>query len=230
METEDLTLPGDLTATERPRTQARGRARRQALLHAARTLLGLRDISSITIPALAEHADIPASSVYHFFPDPRALFIELAREISDEMTQMPLEISTDPNGWPDVVRGFFGAARTFFNADPAARQLVVGDQVSPDIRNAACYDDGRFGHALYATLDGFYILPIMAEPAKVCLNAIAIADTFYGQSVREHGRITDEAFEEAVRAAGAYLGTYIPPILLRREQALPETPPLSRKE
>lgn len=198
--------------TGRRYTQARGRARREALLKAARQLLEIHDIEAITIAMVSEVAEIPSSSTYHFFPDMRELYKELARIVSDEMVQLEPAIAADAP-WQAIIGGFLSASAEFFNGDPAARQLILGPRTAPDIRQAGCHDDYRFGVQLHAVLSERFHLPELAEPVAIFFRAIVITDAFFALSVLENGVVTPHMVTEATRAAVAYLGNYLPPIL-----------------
>lgn len=193
-------------------TQARGRARREALLQAARDLLQQRDIDEITLPMISEAAGIPSSSTYHFFPDLRELYKDLARNITDEMLQIELALPVDAS-WHVVVSSVLAASADFFNADAAARQLILGPRTSADIRQAGCHDDYRFGVQIHAVLDKRFHLPKLAEPVALFFRAIVIADAFFALSVLQDGVVTRHMVDEAARAATAYLGQYLPMIL-----------------
>jgi len=201
--------------TGRRYTQARGRARREALLKAARELLVSHDIDSITISMVSELADIPSSSTYHFFPDMRELYKELARTVSDEMIQLAPPIAADAT-WQAIVETFLGSSADFFNRDSAARQLILGPRTAPDIRQAGCHDDYRFGVQLHSVLSERFHLPELAEPVAIFFRAIVITDAFFALSVLEEGVVTQHMVTEATRAATAYLGNYLPPILRLR--------------
>lgn len=202
--------------TQKRYTQARGRARREALLVAARTLLHEREMDEITLPMVSERADIPASSTYHFFPDIRELYKELARSIAEEMALIAPKEKAYRN-WQDCVATFMDASAAHFNSDAAARQLLLGPKTAPDIKRAACHDDMRFGRVLSELLGSIYHLPQMNDAVRTCFYAIQIADTFFSLSVLEHGKITERMLGEAVVGSTSYLANYLPPILEPRE-------------
>lgn len=202
-------------AVGRRYTQARGRARREALLRAARDLLQERDIEEITLPMVSEAANIPSSSTYHFFPDMRELYKELARMTADEMLsgEIPIEAA---ESWQSIIGAFLLGSASFFNAHRAARQLMLGPRTTPDIRQAGCHDDYRFGAQLHAVISERFHLPELDEPVALFFRAIVIADAFFALSVLEHEVVTAHIIVEAQRAMVAYLCNYIPPVLQRR--------------
>jgi AcrR family transcriptional regulator len=198
--------------TGRRYTQARGRARREALIQAARELLQERAIDDITLPMVSEAAGIPSSSTYHFFPDLRELFKELARTLSDEMASIEPAIAADAS-WQAIIGICLESSAGYFNADAAARQLILGPRTTPDIRQAGCHDDYRFGVQLHAALSERFHLPELAEPIAIFYRGIVIADAFFALSVLEDGVITHHMLGEAIRGTTAYLGNYLPPVL-----------------
>lgn len=214
----DIAIRMAETGNNKRYTQARGRARREALLLTARTLLQERDIDEISLPMVSERAGIPASSTYHFFPDIRMLYKDLARSLAEEMTGIALPVTTYQR-WQDCVATFMKASATYFNADAAARQLLLGPKTVPDIKRAACHDDMRFGAVLFHLLESVYHLPQMQHPVLTCFYAIQIADTFFSLSVLDNGKINDRMLDEAVVGATSYLANYLPPILELRETA-----------
>lgn len=196
-------------------TQARGRARREALLQAANDLLQERGIDDITLPMVSEAANIPSSSTYHFFPDLRELYKDLARSFADEMVKIEPVIDANAS-WQSIIAAFLAASAEYFNGNAAARQLILGPRTTPDIRQAGCHDDYRFGVQLHAVMSERFHLPEMDEPVAIFFRAIVITDAFFALSVLENGDVTRHMVDESVRAATAYLGNYLPPILQRR--------------
>lgn len=202
-------------ARSRKFTQARGRARRQALLQAARVLLFERDLEQITLPAVAEQAGIPASSTYHFYADMKDLYKDLAREIAAEMTDVPLA-PLAPRRWEDLIRPYTKIAVDFYNRDTAARQLMLGPKTPPDIKRAGCAREAGFGDSLMAFIGQYFTLPDLPNPSAIFFRAIQVADALFMISVEDHGHITEEYQEDASDAMIAYLGLYLPRLLPRR--------------
>ena len=198
-----------------PKTRAPGRARRAALLAAARALLAERALDQVTLPLVAERAGIPPSSVYHLFPDADALLTELARAISREMAAVD-ERRGAADSWRAVVSGFLRAQARFFNADAAARALMLGPKTSFTIKRAACHEDDRFGHALEAAVGRSFVLPGRL-PDGLFFKAVQIADVFYGLSVAAVDRVDEAAQAEAESAVLAYLGLHLPEVLTGAE-------------
>lgn len=194
--------------TGAPRMRAPGRARHAALLAAARALLGERPIEAITLPAVAERAGIPTSSAYHFFKDISALLVELARTLAKQLAELD-----SPAGeyaqWTDLVRDTITAQAQFFNAEPAARALMLGPATTSAIKQAACYEDDRFGDALKTAVARQFVLPD-TYPDQMFSKAIQISDIFFSLSAATHDAVTEGAQEEAADAVLAYLRLHLP--------------------
>lgn len=201
-------------AKSRKFTQARGRARRRALLQAARELLFERDLEQINLPAVAERAGIPASSTYHFYGDMKELYKDLSREIAAEMIAAPVECQR-PKSWADLVRVYASAGAEFYNRDMAARQLMLGPKTPPDIKRAGCAREAGFGDSLMAFIAQYFTLPQLPRPSEIFFRAIQIADAMFMISVEDHDQVTEQYVEEAGNAMIAYLGLYLPRLLPR---------------
>ncbi|HKR87109.1 MAG TPA: TetR/AcrR family transcriptional regulator [Phenylobacterium sp.] len=197
------------------RHTAKGRVRRQALLHAARTLLADRALDQLTLPMIAENAGIPASSAYHFYPDLVELYKDLAGAISEEMAEY-IPSQSEAQNWESVVREVTSKVRDFLNADGAALQLLNGPKTNPEIKAAGCGNDLRFGVAVRQLIARSFELPTFPNQDEVFFRAIQISDLLFSLSVAKHGLITDEYFEDGSNAMLAYLSLYIPKLLARR--------------
>ena len=66
-----MTKPSPATASRRPRASSQARIRQ--ILASARELLAEQGAATLSVYAVAEHAGIPPSSVYHFFSGVPAL-------------------------------------------------------------------------------------------------------------------------------------------------------------
>ncbi|HWL47123.1 MAG TPA: TetR/AcrR family transcriptional regulator [Sphingomonadaceae bacterium] len=202
----------------RKATQARGRARRAELLEAGRTLLASHTLDQIGMIAIAEAAGIPASSAYHFFPEVGDLWKELVRTIAlakvEDEPQAP-----EADEWETLVEGALDYYQHVFNADRAARQLMLGPRTPPDIKHAGCKEDFRFGAALWMAIRSQFVLPELADSRELFFKALLVADVFFSLSVADHDRVTDSALREAKLAVIAYLRAYLPKRLARVDAA-----------
>jgi len=202
----------------RKATQARGRARRAELLEAARAMLETQGLDQIGMIAVAEAAGIPASSAYHFFPEISDLWKELARTIATAQAAEDLMLP-ETDEWETLVELSLEHHQRAFNADPAARQLMLGARTPPDIKHAACKEDFRFGTALWTAIRRQFVLPELADSREIFFKALLISDVFFSLSVADYGHVTDGALRESKLAALAYLRAYLPRRLARVDAA-----------
>lgn len=197
-------------------TQARGRARRAELLAAARQVLAQHPLDQVGMAVVADAAGIPLSSAYHFFGDIADLWRELARTIATQQASEDLDLPR-VSSWQELIRASLIHHQSAFNKDPAARKLMLGPHTPPDIKNAACKEDFRFGTALWMAVKKQFLLPELADSRELFFKALLIADVFFSLSVSEHDRVTQEALDEAIMAVISYLSIYLPTQLAVRE-------------
>lgn len=218
MELAISTPPGKQAAAKAPvrATQARGRARRAELLSAARLALASHSLDQVSMAAVAESARIPLSSAYHFFGDITELWKELARTIAIQQSSEDLDLAKAAS-WQDLIRASLVHHQSAFNRDPAARKLMLGPHTPPDIKNAACKEDFRFGTALWTVVRSQFILPELADSRELFFKALLIADVFFSLSVADNDTVTEQALAEASLAVVSYLSLYLPPQLAKVE-------------
>lgn len=70
---------------ERRRSQARGRATRERLLRAAEVLFTRCGYAETSVNDVAERAGVGVGTVYHHFPDKRAMLLELIDDWGDRL-------------------------------------------------------------------------------------------------------------------------------------------------
>ncbi|WP_432168346.1 TetR family transcriptional regulator [Streptomyces sp. bgisy031] len=201
------------------RSQARGRERREQLLAAASRLLAERDLDEISLQDLARAARIPTSSAYHFYANAMDAFAALAQEISADLSAalaepIPAQRLTT---WEDVFTVSAGRAVDFYAARPDARQLLIGGKTPPQFKRTDRENDRVLGQVLRGHLAAAFHLPAMERDEEIYFHTVEIIDLFYSLSMLRDGEITDEMADEALRAGIAYLRTYLPALLPRRE-------------
>lgn len=106
---------GPLKTRDTPR-QKRARERVETILQSTADLLTERAPHTLSTTAIAEHADIPVSSVYRYFPRLEDIFDELYLQSSDDIEARILSLFEDDAtypGWRDRHRGVHKVFRTF---------------------------------------------------------------------------------------------------------------------
>ncbi len=208
-----------MTRTAAPRKpRARSQARIDSILDAARTLLASEGVASLSIYSVAERAGIPPSSVYHFFASVPALLEALTADIHAAFRaslQAPIEHDSLDN-WRDLSRVVEMRMLDIYNADAAARQLILAQHGLTEINQADRQHDIELGHLMLEVFNRHFHLPALPDDVDVFALAMELGDRVYARSVQLHGEITPRMAVEGMRVFDAYVGLYLPPFLARR--------------
>ncbi|MEX5575123.1 TetR/AcrR family transcriptional regulator [Pseudomonas lijiangensis] len=212
-----------MTRTTPPRKpRARSQARIDSILEAARTLLAAEGVASLSIYSVAERAEIPPSSVYHFFASVPALLEALTADIHGAFRaslQTPID-HDQLKDWRDLSRLVELRMLSIYNADAAARQLILAQHGLTEINQADRQHDIELGHLMLEVFNRHFPVPTLPDDVDVFALAMELGDRVYARSVQLHDEITPRMAEEGMRVFDAYLGLYLPPFLPKRPQPL----------
>ncbi|MEE4883092.1 TetR/AcrR family transcriptional regulator [Pseudomonas alliivorans] len=208
-----------MTRTAAPRKpRARSQARIDSILDAARTLLASEGAASLSIYSVAERAGIPPSSVYHFFASVPALLEALTADIHAAFRaslQAPIEHES-LESWRDLSQVVEMRMLDIYNADAAARQLILAQHGLTEINQADRQHDIELGHLMLEVFNRHFHLPTLPDDVDVFALAMELGDRVYARSVQLHGEITPRMAVEGMRVFDAYVGLYLPPFLMKR--------------
>ena len=207
------------TATPR-KLRARSQARVDSILDAARWLLSSEGVGSLSIYAVAERAEIPPSSVYHFFASVPALLEALTADVHAAFRsalQAPID-GAELGNWRDLSRLVEERMLTIYNQDAAARQLILAQHGLSEVTQADRQHDLELGALMHQLFNHHFELPRLPDEVDVFALAMELGDRVYARSVQLHGQITPRMAEEGMRVFDAYLGLYLPPFLAKRAQ------------
>jgi len=211
-----------MTRTATPRKpRARSQARIDSILDSARTLLASEGVASLSIYSVAERAGIPPSSVYHFFASVPALLEALTADIHAAFRaslQAPIEHDSLDN-WRDLSRVVEVRMLDIYNADAAARQLILAQHGLTEINQADRQHDIELGRLMLEVFNRHFHLPALPDDVDVFALAMELGDRVYARSVQLHGEITPRMAVEGMRVFDAYVGLYLPPCLSKRKVA-----------
>ncbi len=207
-----------------PRAPSRGRGilRYAALLDATAELLREQAPDAIGLYQIAERAGVPPASVYHFFPTKEAAYVALASRCSEEILDVhrtPIEARLI-DSWQDLYRIDARRAMEFYNNHPPYLKIIYGGYGGVDAHNVDKVLALSFSTSSYDRLNRIFHMPVIREPEKKFEIRLGILDSVWQISVRRHGHITEEYFEESVKAAIAYARLYIPDHLEPRDLLL----------
>jgi AcrR family transcriptional regulator len=210
-----------------PRSPSRNRGflRFAALLDAVEELLQTESPDAIGLYQIAQRAGVPPPSVYHFFPSKEAAFVALAERYCDgllEVHRTPIEARLI-GGWQDLARIDDRRAMEFYNAHPPALKIFYGGYGGVETRNIDKMLAIKMSKAASARLNRVFHLPRLGAQARKVRRGeiyLAILDSIWTISVRNHGYITEDYFEESYRATIAYERLYLPEYLEPRAELL----------
>ncbi|MGO2449251.1 TetR/AcrR family transcriptional regulator [Pseudomonas taetrolens] len=212
-----MTRPAPPRATPR-KSRARSQARIDSILDAARTLLAAEGVASLSIYSVAERAEIPPSSVYHFFAGVPALLEALTGDVHAAFRaclQTPVEheaLST----WRDLSQRIEQRMLAIYSEDAAARQLILAQHGLTEVTRADRQHDLELGQLMHALFMRHFELPVLPQDVDVFALAMELGDRVYARSIQLHDCITPRMAEEGLRVVDAYLGLYLPPFLPKR--------------
>ncbi|WP_313514604.1 TetR/AcrR family transcriptional regulator [Pseudomonas sp.] len=198
--------------------RASSQARIDAILAAARTLLAEQGIAGLSVYGVAERAQIPPSSVYHFFASVPALLQALTADVHAAFRACLAEpiASENLHTWRDLARIVEARMLAIYAEDAAARQLILTQHGLAELLQADRQHDLELGRLMQALFDRHFQLPALPEEIEVFALAMELGDRVYARSVQQHGCITPRMAEEGRRVFDAYLGLYLPEFLPRR--------------
>jgi len=205
------------TATHR-KPRASSQARIDAILVAARALLAEQGIVGLSVYSVAERAQIPPSSVYHFFAGVPALLQALTAEVHAAFRACLAEPIADDDlrTWRDLSRIVEARMLAIYAEDAAARQLILTQHGLAELVQADRQHDLELGRLMQALFDRHFVLPALPTEIEVFALAMELGDRVYARSMQQHGCITPRLAEEGRRVFDAYLGLYLPEFLPRR--------------
>lgn len=208
-----------MSRTASPRKpRASSQARIASILAAARELLADQGVAGLSIYSVAERAQIPPSSVYHFFASVPALLEALTADVHlafRETLCAPID-SAALTTWHDLSRLVEQRMLEIYNEDAAARQLILAQHGLSEVVQADRQHDMELGELMHKLFDQHFQLPVMPVDVDVFALAMELSDRVYARSVQLHEQITPRMAEEGKRVFEAYLGLYLPPFLPKR--------------
>ena len=213
-----MSRPAAPRATPR-KSRARSQGRIDSILDAARTLLAVEGVASLSIYSVAERAQIPPSSVYHFFAGVPALLQALTGDVHAAFRaclQAPIDHQA-LGSWRDLSRIVEQRMLKIYNEDAAARQLILAQHGLTEVTQADRQHDLELGQLMHALFMRHFELPVLPQDVDVFTLAMELGDRVYARSIQLHEHITPRMAEESMRVVDAYLGLYLPPFLPKRE-------------
>lgn len=205
-------LPEASSAKTQRKPQARSLERRRTILETTRKLLESIPVNELSLYQVADKANIPPSSLYHFFPKLEVLLDALVEDIFSDFDAI-LDKPLDPERirhWSDIIRQLQERNIAYYRQHKYVRNLILGQHVGSSISHADYDHDNLLGCRIRQFHEQFYQLPTLPTNFNIFAIAIQIADKVYSISHQEFGNISEVMAQEGIRASIAYLSSYLP--------------------
>ena len=179
------------------------------------------DINNISIYDIARHAKIATSTVYHHYPNIEALLLCIADDVFRDFDHMLANIEKTPrfDNWQAITWSIERAYFQYYQNNPVATKLVLGQHKFYDLRKADFEHDQALGERILKLYQQHFVLPALPNNYNIFAIALQAADKVYSTFYNTTGRnqISSEAGKEGYRLALAYLSVYLPQYLQRIE-------------
>lgn len=146
------------TVLRKTPTQARSKARFEAILAAATRLIEQAGSEHLKMSDVAAEAGVPIGSVYQYFPDKAAIILTLADRIMERVRAGLAEAMADVETLEDADRALTGTLRgyyTMFLAEPVARDIWFGVQADKTLHELDIQDSRANGEIVFRALRRF---------------------------------------------------------------------------
>lgn len=196
--------PKSVDPARRRPVQARSRKRFDAIVAAARELIGTRGLAPVSMTDIATHAGMSLTAVYRYFPNKRAVVRELALRVLEsnaEMTSALVASAGDASPHAIIGRGVAHYLREQVR-DPARLQIRAAIHADAEL-SALDLDDSRANAKRIA--EALRELGVTEAPATLlrrCLLLVELLDPVVRLAARldsDEGDAVIEAF--AARAS-----------------------------
>jgi AcrR family transcriptional regulator len=205
-----------------PRTPSRGRGvlRYGGLLDATEALLNEHSPDDVGLYQIAERANVPPASVYHFFPTKDAAFLALAQRYLEgfgDLMKAPVPASA-LGSWQALLEWDQRQAMGYYNLHRPALKLFYGGYGGLETRQADAAFNARVGGTTSQRFDQAFRMPFLREPEKMFHIVVEIMDAVWAISYLRYDEITEDYFQEALAACVAYCRLYLPERLELRDE------------
>ncbi len=203
-------------------TSHQGRIRRQKLLMGAKELSKTKAISEISLADICQEADIPRASAYHFFPNVDSIFLALRFLNAIELLEGIKDVDVNNyERWQGYLTAMVDKGVRLLNDDPTKAKLVY-EANTPDFEGELYGDKIEFQviKIFYDNLSSRYNIIDYDRIKSISLIAYSVINAIFTISYRQYGYITEYYRQEAITACIAYLRSYLPETLTRKDRKI----------
>lgn len=211
-------MSAKLPPRRRPR-QARSRDRVDAILQAARELIGKHGNDAVSMREIASRASVPIASVYDYFPDKNGILRALmVRYLSDIQMQL-VEILAPVDSLPELTSAIdrmVDALVAIFRKERELPTIWGAVQANTTLRQLDVEDGRRIAQFLGERF--MQVIP-NADPESVrdaCLYAVSTVSTTVRMAVYTNPRDGERLIREFKTLMQLRLQSLVKPLPLRR--------------
>jgi len=194
-----------------PQRQARGRLRIEKILDAADQVIARQDVTDLSLQDVAQQAQLPPASLYHYFSTSQSLLMELARRYHTAFEALASHRIDHGQltQWSDLCVFHADLALRFYHEHPVAMRLFLGPQNGWEIRAADLATNWRIGGLYYRKLIQHFMVAESSMLEEAFAISVTISDSIWALSFARSGSVEPDMAAEAMRARLAYLRLYV---------------------
>ncbi|MGR5388762.1 TetR/AcrR family transcriptional regulator [Vibrio crassostreae] len=188
-------------------------------------LMERREATDISMYDVAKECGMATSTVYHHYPNIENLFHNLLDDVFIDFDSLLGKCidAEHVNHWTDINRMIETAYVNYYNNHPIAKKLILGRHTFTELGHADTENDLILGKEVETIYRQFFDVPQLPQSINVFAISLQVADKIYSLSYRQHGCITPELANEAIRLTESYLKLYIPHICQKTEPSMMHT-------
>jgi len=194
--------------------QSRGIARFEKILSVAKSLIAEQGMQETTAYKIAEYAELPAASIYQYFPTRELIFETLAeRQFEVFMDDFQARFKNKKfTAWQQMAETLVLASYEFYSLDKTNARLFLGVDAIMVVRKGAASRLSRFAIWFCAQMEEQFCVDAtpLREPIAISINLI---DGAFIRSLSLHEEIQAQYHDEALKAVLGYLSSHLPPSL-----------------
>jgi len=208
----------ELITFRRPR-QERGIKKFETILNTAHELIISQGVANFSLYDIAEHAEMASGSVYHFFPNIESVFAALVERYDKDFWRIVSEPipGEEVHGWSDLIWMQIEKSRKYINEHEQVLIMMLGPGQTWQTRQVDMIGDTAIALAMKHNIEQYFDLPEAPDPAELLHLSIRILESMWQLSYQRHGEVTKEIQMETFRAMCAYLESYWPRHLPRKD-------------
>jgi len=172
--------PSELVLAQMPRRPVRsdGVATYGRLVETVDAIFAREDSQTVSLKEVADAANVPVASVYHFFPVPEAALAALVERYT-ETAAIEIMSNLDPaegSNWQGIVNEIFARGRVFNEKYPAARKIRLCPHSSESARYLLLESNWVLAEQIASEFDRLFELPSHLDIVDDLVTAIVLTD------------------------------------------------------